>query len=442
MQQRFLPDFAPTRQAALTVLARVNPLAYSKTRNFLDGAVTHLAPWITHGFISVREATQAIHQRHPLSFEDKLVFEFAWREFFKHVHGELGDGILKDVRRPVWGGRYATDMPADILEARTGVAAIDAGVQQLYETGYIHNHTRMWIASYTVHLRKVHWRAGADWMYAHLLDGDLASNHLSWQWVAGTFSHKPYVFNAENVRKYARHLDCSGTCIDTDYESLEATARSKRDVGPERGVQSMGADIPLVLGSGQNFWEELDKLTQTIQPNDQPWAFWVDTRQVGDDGATLLNVTGLQPGDTVRWVHPWDLGCLQSQDGMTKIGVLDAAFHADHPWSERRWRFVLEPMRRHCQSILVVDSRRSGAMSQLRHSLMPAGIQGEMAWTLNPGYNKLTQLLPAQWSKQANLLPNPGSFQQSFSRFYREATSMVGSLDEALGELALESQQP
>ncbi|MGC8035725.1 FAD-binding domain-containing protein, partial [Salmonella enterica] len=65
------------------------------------------------------------------------------------------------------------------------------------------NHARMWLASYVVHLRKVHWRAGADWMVGHLLDGDLASNHLSWQWVAGTGSHKPYLFNAENVAKYA-----------------------------------------------------------------------------------------------------------------------------------------------------------------------------------------------------------------------------------------------
>ena len=82
-------------------------------------------------------------------------------------------------------------------------AGFDAWVAELKHTGYLHNHARMWLASYVVHLRKVHWRAGADWLYAHLLDGDLASNHLSWQWVAGTGSHKPYLFNAENVARIA-----------------------------------------------------------------------------------------------------------------------------------------------------------------------------------------------------------------------------------------------
>jgi deoxyribodipyrimidine photolyase len=48
-----------------------------------------------------------------------------------------------------------------------------------------------------------HWRAGADWLVLHLLDSDLASKHLSWQWVAGTASHKPCLFNAENVARYA-----------------------------------------------------------------------------------------------------------------------------------------------------------------------------------------------------------------------------------------------
>ncbi|WP_413769195.1 FAD-binding domain-containing protein, partial [Vibrio vulnificus] len=85
----------------------------------------------------------------------KLIFEFAWREFFKHAHAELGNGILSDVRRPVWSGRYNQQLPDDIREGRTGVEAIDAGVALLYETGYLHNHVRMWIASYVVHMRKV-----------------------------------------------------------------------------------------------------------------------------------------------------------------------------------------------------------------------------------------------------------------------------------------------
>ncbi|MFX7866419.1 FAD-binding domain-containing protein, partial [Acinetobacter baumannii] len=80
---------------------------------------------------------------------------------------------------------YAAEVPLDVREGRTGVPVVDEAVRVLYRTGLLHNHARMWLASYLVHLRKLHWRAGADWLYGHLLDGDLASNHLSWQWVAG-----------------------------------------------------------------------------------------------------------------------------------------------------------------------------------------------------------------------------------------------------------------
>ena len=61
----------------------------------------------------------------------------------------------------------------------------------------------MYLAAYVVHWRRVKWQVGAKWMHHYLMDGDLGSNNLSWQWVASTFSHKPYIFNLDNVRKYA-----------------------------------------------------------------------------------------------------------------------------------------------------------------------------------------------------------------------------------------------
>ena len=61
----------------------------------------------------------------------------------------------------------------------------------------------MYVAAYVVHWRRIRWQAGARWFLHHLVDGDPASNNLSWQWVASTFGQKPYIFNLENVRKYA-----------------------------------------------------------------------------------------------------------------------------------------------------------------------------------------------------------------------------------------------
>jgi deoxyribodipyrimidine photo-lyase len=84
----------------------------------------------------------------------------------------------------------------------------------------------MWMASYLVHWRRVAWQVGARWFLRHLLDGDPASNNLSWQWVASTFSAKPYTFNRENLERYTEGRYC-GACprrndcpFDKDYATL------------------------------------------------------------------------------------------------------------------------------------------------------------------------------------------------------------------------------
>ncbi len=110
----------------------------------------------------------------------------------------------------------------------------------------------MWSASDVVHLRKVHWRVAAVWLYGHLLDGDLASNHLSWQWVAGTGSRKPCLFNADNVARYAPAAWHSpGSVIDRSYEALDAIARQApalvRAADDASAVESARLEPPLRL---------------------------------------------------------------------------------------------------------------------------------------------------------------------------------------------------
>ena len=172
--------FPPTREAALARLAAVRPADYARSRNAIEGAVTQLSPYITHGFVSLPEVLASVSAKHRLDVQHKFVFELGWREFFRHVWQHRGAGILESLHDgllPESG--YSAELPADIRQARTGVPVIDMAVRTLYDTGSLHNHARMWLASYVVHLRKVHWRVGADWLYSHLLDGDLASNHLS-----------------------------------------------------------------------------------------------------------------------------------------------------------------------------------------------------------------------------------------------------------------------
>ncbi|GAC1670199.1 MAG: hypothetical protein NVS9B2_15880 [Steroidobacteraceae bacterium] len=203
MDEAFAPRLAPTvvhtLAAAQARIAAVRPAAYARTRNALDGAVSQLSPYITHGFVTLAEVLAGVAKRHARGVQHKFVYELGWRAYFRHVWQHRGDGILQSLREgPLPDAAYARELPADIRQACTGVPVVDEAIRTLYATGMLHNHARMWLASYVVHLRKVHWRTGADWLYVHLLDGDLASNHLSWQWVAGTGSSKPYLFNADN----------------------------------------------------------------------------------------------------------------------------------------------------------------------------------------------------------------------------------------------------
>jgi deoxyribodipyrimidine photo-lyase len=85
----------------------------------------------------------------------------------------------------------------------------------------------MYVASYVVHHRRIRWQAGARWYLGYLFDGDPSSNNLSWQWVAGTFSASPYIFNRENLERYTAGRSCrvcplaSGGCpFDADYATL------------------------------------------------------------------------------------------------------------------------------------------------------------------------------------------------------------------------------
>jgi deoxyribodipyrimidine photo-lyase len=106
-----------------------------------------------------------------------------------------------------------------VEQAVTGINVIDSSIKNLYSTGYMHNHFRMYTASVCCNIGKAHWLQPASWMYYHLLDGDLASNSLSWQWICAAFSSKKYYCNQENVNRYSKSFQ-QNTFLDTTYESL------------------------------------------------------------------------------------------------------------------------------------------------------------------------------------------------------------------------------
>ena len=196
-----------------------DPEHYARSRNFVNGGVSYLSPYLSRGFITVPQVVQRLKDRGiGLEQAEKFIQELAWREFYTRTWFQKGDGIFEDIRHPQEGVQY-TGMPAAVWNANTGIKALDSHLGHFPESGYLHNHLRMYLAAITCNVGKYHWKAPAAWLYYHLLDGDLASNALSWQWCAGTFSNKQYYVNQVNINTYTG-TDQRDTFLDFDYEDL------------------------------------------------------------------------------------------------------------------------------------------------------------------------------------------------------------------------------
>ncbi len=325
-----LENYEPTLAAAQARVLAVSPAAYARTRNALGGAVSGLSPYITHGLVSLAGVLAGVAAGHALHSQHKFVFELAWRAYFRHVWQHRGQAILQSLHQgPLPDSAYHQQVPTDIRQGCTGVPVVDQAVRTLYTTGMLHNHARMWLASYVVHVRKVHWRAGADWLYGHLLDGDLASNHLSWQWVAGTGSHKPYLFNADNVARYApAPWHSPGSVLDTSYEALDRLARQHPRPHHAPGHAPTPAAQHALAHSGEPGGPASTEPALCAAP---PQALGC----AAPDAA-------LAQGHEVWLVHPWNLGELPASlpPNTVVIGLVLQEFHQAWPWSERRWNFV------------------------------------------------------------------------------------------------------
>ncbi len=214
------PILFPTDyNSILERLQHINPIKYAKSRNFINGSVTYLAPYISRGVVSLKQVKEIIMGKglKPIEIE-KLLQELAWREYYQRVWQEKGNLIWQDLKQ----GQPDTahhGMLSALQEANTGIKVIDDQISKLYSAGYLHNHIRMYLAAITCNNAKAHWMQPAKWMYYHLLDGDIASNNCSWQWVAGAFSSKKYYCNQENINRYT-NTNQANTFLDKSYEEL------------------------------------------------------------------------------------------------------------------------------------------------------------------------------------------------------------------------------
>ncbi|MGE5154514.1 MAG: FAD-binding domain-containing protein, partial [Bdellovibrio bacteriovorus] len=202
----------PSRDAGLGRLSAFLPKVadYARERNRVvppQDRVSGLSPYLRHRLILEYEVIGAVWSAHPPAAVEKLVAEVLWRTYWKgwlELRPQVWRSYLEQWRHDRDGlDGPAAERHAAAVAGRTGIACFDAWVGELTATGYLHNHVRMWLASIWIFTLRLPWTLGAAFFLRHLLDGDPASNTLSWRWVAGLHTRgKHYLARAENIARY------------------------------------------------------------------------------------------------------------------------------------------------------------------------------------------------------------------------------------------------
>ena len=207
----------PSRAAGLRRLEHFSAAAgirYSKSRNFdfgpeRRGNVSMLSPYLRHRLVLEQEVIEGVLQQHSLVGASKFIEEVFWRAYFKGWL-EHRPSVWENYRDTVWELLRSLDDDASLLErfdravdGKTGIECFDTWVSELVTTGYLHNHARMWFASIWVYTLGLPWQLGADFFLRHLIDGDPASNTLSWRWVCGLHTTgKTYLARPSNIARF------------------------------------------------------------------------------------------------------------------------------------------------------------------------------------------------------------------------------------------------
>jgi deoxyribodipyrimidine photo-lyase len=178
-------------------------------------ATSRLSPHIAFGEISARQIWRAATTRGHSAATEKFLSELGWREFAYHLfyhHGNLAERNF----RPEFDAFPWLEQD-DTLEAwrrgRTGYPIVDAGMRELWATGWMHNRVRMIVASFLTKDLLIDWRVGERWFWDTLVDADPANNAINWQWVAGSGADAAPYFRIFNPVLQGEKFDPSGDYV-------------------------------------------------------------------------------------------------------------------------------------------------------------------------------------------------------------------------------------
>jgi deoxyribodipyrimidine photo-lyase len=209
--------WAPSESAArkrLTAFSKqVEAYPDSRDRPDWDGT-SRFSPYLAWGEISVHEIWRRLSEKHGTA-ADPFLRQLGWRDFNSHLLYHFADlphrpWTAKFERLP-----FETDSKGLKAWQRglTGYPIVDAGMRQLWATGWMHNRVRMIVASFLIKDQRIDWREGEAWFWDTLVDADLAQNAGNWQWVAGSGADAAPYFRIFNPVSQSRKFDPDGDYI-------------------------------------------------------------------------------------------------------------------------------------------------------------------------------------------------------------------------------------
>ncbi|SHG59903.1 cryptochrome/photolyase family protein [Cognatishimia maritima] len=187
-------------------------------------ATSRLSPHLHFGEISPNQIWHAIAKQPTTHDTAHFKSELAWREFSYHLlyrHPDLDHKNLND-KFDAFPWRDDDAALQRWQRGQTGIPIVDAGMRELWQTGYMHNRVRMIVASFLIKNLLIHWREGLAWFHDTLVDADPANNAASWQWVAGSGADAAPYFRIFNPVTQARKFDAEATYITTYVPELAA----------------------------------------------------------------------------------------------------------------------------------------------------------------------------------------------------------------------------
>ena len=188
-------------------------------------ATSRLSPYLTHGEITPYQIWHAVTQKTGIQARDaeKFLKEVAWREFSWHLLHHNADLATRNFNADFdafsWQGK-ADDLQ-DWRKGRTGYPIVDAGMRQLWRTGWMHNRVRMVAASFLIKHLMIDWREGEAWFWDTLVDADPANNAASWQWVAGSGADAAPYFRIFNPILQGEKFDPRGDYVRAFVEEVK-----------------------------------------------------------------------------------------------------------------------------------------------------------------------------------------------------------------------------